>query len=78
MDIMEKRRTGSCRYFPTPDSGWLSCAITALEGLPDTTRHYRILTYRLKRHWKCAIRDIGRIYEPQNSAPGAQVLLTGT
>jgi O-methyltransferase involved in polyketide biosynthesis len=27
MDAMEKRRTGSCRYFLTPDSGWLSCAV---------------------------------------------------
>jgi len=27
MDRMERRRTGSCRYFPTPDSGWLSCAV---------------------------------------------------
>jgi O-methyltransferase involved in polyketide biosynthesis len=27
MDEMEMRRTGSRRYFPTPDSGWLSCAV---------------------------------------------------
>jgi O-methyltransferase involved in polyketide biosynthesis len=27
MDEMEKRRTGECTYFPTPDSGWLSCAV---------------------------------------------------
>ena len=27
MDEMEMMRTGSCRYFPTPDSGWLSCAV---------------------------------------------------
>lgn len=27
MDEMEKRRTGACTYFPTPDSGWLSCAV---------------------------------------------------
>ncbi|MDP3397303.1 MAG: class I SAM-dependent methyltransferase [Methanoregula sp.] len=27
MDTMEKRRTGSCRYFLTPDAGWLSCAV---------------------------------------------------
>ncbi|MDO8873850.1 MAG: class I SAM-dependent methyltransferase [Methanoregula sp.] len=27
MDAMEKRRTGSCRYFLTPDAGWLSCAV---------------------------------------------------
>ena len=27
MDKMEKRRTGSCSYFPAPDSGWLSCAV---------------------------------------------------
>ncbi len=27
MDKMEMRRTGSCRYFPTPDAGWLSCAV---------------------------------------------------
>lgn len=27
MDEMEKRRTGACTWFPTPDSGWLSCAV---------------------------------------------------
>jgi O-methyltransferase involved in polyketide biosynthesis len=27
MDVMEMKRTGACRYFPAPDSGWLSCAI---------------------------------------------------
>jgi hypothetical protein len=27
MDTMEKRRTGTCRYFLTPDAGWLSCAV---------------------------------------------------
>ncbi len=27
MDEMERRRTGFCRYFPAPDSGWLSCAV---------------------------------------------------
>jgi O-methyltransferase involved in polyketide biosynthesis len=27
MDEMEKRRTGGHRYFPTPGSGWLSCAV---------------------------------------------------
>ncbi|MFA4848558.1 MAG: class I SAM-dependent methyltransferase [Methanoregula sp.] len=27
MDTMEKRRTGSSRYFKTPDAGWLSCAV---------------------------------------------------
>ncbi|MEI6293629.1 MAG: class I SAM-dependent methyltransferase [Methanomicrobiales archaeon] len=27
MDEMEKRRAGACTYFPTPDSGWLSCAV---------------------------------------------------
>ena len=27
MDVMERRRTGSCRYFLTPDSGWLSCTV---------------------------------------------------
>ena len=27
MDSMEKRRTGSRRYFPAPDAGWLSCAV---------------------------------------------------
>lgn len=27
MDEMELRRTGSYRYFPTPDSGWLSVAV---------------------------------------------------
>lgn len=27
MDEMEKRRTGAYTYFPTPDSGWLSCAV---------------------------------------------------
>ena len=27
MDEMERRRTGSVRYFPAPDSGWLSCAV---------------------------------------------------
>jgi len=27
MDMMEMRRTGSCRYFPSPDAGWLSCAV---------------------------------------------------
>ncbi len=27
MDEMEQRRTGSRRYFPTPESGWLSCAV---------------------------------------------------
>ena len=34
MDAMESGRTGSCRYFPTPDAGWLSCAVT--ERRPDT------------------------------------------
>jgi len=34
MDKMERRRTGSCRYFPAPDSGWLSCAVA--ERKPDT------------------------------------------
>jgi len=24
---MEERRTGSSRYFPTPEAGWLSCAV---------------------------------------------------
>ena len=27
MDKMETKRTGSCRYFPAPGSGWLSCAV---------------------------------------------------
>ncbi len=27
MDAMERLRTGTNRYFPEPDSGWLSCAI---------------------------------------------------
>ena len=27
MDAMERKRTGSCRYFLTPDAGWLSCAV---------------------------------------------------
>ena len=27
MDSMEQRRMGSCRYFPTPGSGWISCAV---------------------------------------------------
>jgi len=27
MSVMEERRTGSCRYFATPDAGWLSCAV---------------------------------------------------
>ena len=27
MDTMEKRRMGSCKYFPAPDTGWLSCAV---------------------------------------------------
>jgi O-methyltransferase involved in polyketide biosynthesis len=27
MDEMEKMRTGTCTRFPTPDSGWLSCAL---------------------------------------------------
>ena len=27
MDVMERKRTGSCRYFLTPDAGWLSCAV---------------------------------------------------
>jgi O-methyltransferase involved in polyketide biosynthesis len=27
MDEMERRRTGTCTWFPTPDSGWLSCAV---------------------------------------------------
>ncbi len=27
MDEMERRRTGSNTYFPTPGSGWLSCAV---------------------------------------------------
>ena len=29
MDEMEKRRTGINTYFPTPDSGWLSCAVAS-------------------------------------------------
>lgn len=32
MDVMEKRRTGANKYFPTPDSGWLSCAIAGRTG----------------------------------------------
>ena len=32
MDRMEKRRTGTTRYFPTPDSGWLSCAVAVRRG----------------------------------------------
>jgi O-methyltransferase involved in polyketide biosynthesis len=24
---MDERRTGACTWFPTPDSGWLSCAV---------------------------------------------------
>jgi len=27
MDEMERERTGTHRYFPVPDSGWLSCAV---------------------------------------------------
>lgn len=27
MDQMEMQRTGTCRYFPVPDAGWLSCAV---------------------------------------------------
>lgn len=27
MDTMESQRNGSTKYFPTPDSGWLSCAV---------------------------------------------------
>jgi len=27
MDEMERRMTGTHRYFPVPDSGWLSCAV---------------------------------------------------
>ncbi|MCX6699099.1 MAG: class I SAM-dependent methyltransferase [Methanomicrobiales archaeon] len=27
MDVMEKRRTGACSYFVTPDSGWLSVSV---------------------------------------------------
>ena len=27
MDTMEAKRTGSCRYFTAPGSGWLSCAV---------------------------------------------------
>ena len=27
MSEMERRRTGSSAFFPTPDSGWLSCAV---------------------------------------------------
>jgi len=27
MNEMENMRTGSCRYFPTPEAGWLSCAV---------------------------------------------------
>jgi len=27
MDEMEKRRTGACTYFATPDSGWLSVSV---------------------------------------------------
>lgn len=27
MDTMEERRTGSRKYFPSPDSGWISCAV---------------------------------------------------
>ncbi|MFA4860944.1 class I SAM-dependent methyltransferase [Methanoregula sp.] len=29
MDEMEKRRTETNTYFPTPDSGWLSCAVAS-------------------------------------------------
>lgn len=34
MDQMEMRRTGSCRYFPAPDTGWLSCAVAVSRSLP--------------------------------------------
>jgi O-methyltransferase involved in polyketide biosynthesis len=27
MDVMEQRKTGSCKFFLTPDAGWLSCAV---------------------------------------------------
>jgi len=27
MDVMEQRKTGSCKLFLTPDAGWLSCAV---------------------------------------------------
>ncbi len=27
MNEMERMRTGSCRYFTTPEAGWLSCAV---------------------------------------------------
>lgn len=35
MDLMERQRTGVNRYFPAPDSGWLSCAV-AERREPDT------------------------------------------
>ena len=32
MSEMERRRTGSNTFFPTPDSGWLSCAVAVRRG----------------------------------------------
>lgn len=37
MDEMERRRTASNTYFPTPDSGWLSCAV-AVRRTEDNIR----------------------------------------
>lgn len=41
MDEMEKRRNGACTWFPTPDSGWLSCAVARRSqefNSPDKSR----------------------------------------
>ena len=37
MDVMEMRRTGSGRYFPTSDSGWLSCAVAVRRRITGLT-----------------------------------------
>lgn len=33
MDLMEKKRTGTQKYFPAPESGWLSCALATRGGI---------------------------------------------
>jgi len=33
MDEMEAKRTGTKRYFPAPDSGWLSCAVAVRRSI---------------------------------------------
>jgi len=46
MSVMEEQRTGSRRYFPTPDAGWLSCAVAVRRGIAGGSPRGTIRTDR--------------------------------